>query len=214
MNAFQRKPDMVIDDLKTLQVISHPLRSQLLDHFGAEPQTVKQVATKMGLAANKLYYHVNLLEQHGLLSVVETRTVGNMIEKLYNTAAERFELDADLFSFSTHEGQERAEQFVVTSIDATRQDLLRSMEARHLQRARGGEVRPSQAMVTRCTSRLPEERADAFRQRLRALLEEFGEADVTDGAQEIGVPADGMPEANVETYALTVVFYVSFDFPE
>jgi DNA-binding IclR family transcriptional regulator len=208
MIPFKRKTHLIIDDLKTLQVLSHPLRSQLLDHFDAEPQTVKQVATRLGMTANKLYYHVNMLEEHGLLALVETRTVGNMLERLYQTAADRFEVDANLLSFRTHEGREQAEQFVVTSLDATRQDLLRSMEARRLRREQGEELPPTQAVVTRCVSRLSEERAEAFRQQLCALVEEFGNAD------EAGQGASDAELADLEQYALSVAYYASSGFPE
>jgi hypothetical protein len=207
MAQFQRKPHLIIDNLKTLQVVSHPLRAQLLDHFDVAPQTVKQVAHRMGMTANKLYYHVNMLEEHGLLALIKTRTVGNMLERLYQTAAERFEIAADLLSFSTHEGQERAEQVVVASLDATRQDLLRSMEARRLQREQGGELCPSQAVVGRVVSRLTQEQADAFRKRLCDLMEQFGQAD-------LGAKVLDDDSAAVETYALGVAYYASFDFPE
>jgi DNA-binding MarR family transcriptional regulator len=205
MAQFQRKPQMTIDNLKALQVLSHPLRAQLLDHFDAEPQTVKQVAARLGVTANKLYYHVKLLEEHGLLALVETRTVGNLLVKLYQTAAERFEVDQNLLSFSTHEGREQAEQLVVTSLDATRQDLLRSMEARRIRREQGEELRPTQATVSRVVSRLSEAQAAAFTQRLCALLQAFGDAD--QAGQEPG-------GAHLETYALSVAYYVSTGYPE
>jgi hypothetical protein len=208
MATFQRKPHLIIKDLKALQVLSHPLRSQLLDQFDAEPQTVKQVANRLGMTANKLYYHVNMLEEHGLLALVETRTVGNLLERLYQTAAERFEVDANLLSFRNDAGREQAEQFVVTSLDATRQDLLRSMEARRLRREQGEELRPTQAVVTRCVSRLSEERAEAFRQRLCALVEEFGNAD------EAGQGASDAERTDLEQYALSVAYYASSGFPE
>ena len=40
-----------------------------------------EYAGRLGLAPTRLYYHINLLEKHGLLVVDETRTVGNLIEK-------------------------------------------------------------------------------------------------------------------------------------
>jgi hypothetical protein len=208
MTPFQRKAHLIIDDLKTLQVLSHPLRSQLLDHFDAEPQTVKQVAARLGMTANKLYYHVNMLEAHGLLALVETRTVGNLLERRYQTAADRFEVDTNLLSFRSDAGREQAEQFVVTSLDATREDLLRSMEARRLRREQGEEVRPTQAVVTRCVSRLSEARAEAFRQRLCALVEEFGNAD------EAGQGGSDAELAGLEQYALSVAYYASSGYPE
>jgi len=206
MTSFQRKPHLIIDDLKTLQVLSHPLRAQLLDQFDAVPQTVKQVADRLGMTANKLYYHVNLLEAHGLLAVAETRTVCNLIENRYQTAAERFEFDANMLSFSTQGEREQAEQAVVASLDATRQDLLRSMEARRARRERGEALRPRQIVVNRCISRLSEAQAEEFGQRLCALVQEFGDAD------EAGTP--GGDEEGVDNYALTVAYYASFGFPE
>lgn len=194
-----------------VQIMAHPLRSQILELFGDDPLTVKQVADRLGMTANRLYYHVNLLEEHGLLRVVETRTVGNLIEKLYRTAAERFEIDANLLAFSTVAGQENAEQLVVSTLDATRQDLLRSIEARQLQRLEGRELKPRQAIVSRCLSRLSDARAEAFRQRLSALMEEFGAAD--EGPPTDDAPASG-GEGEVQPYALTIAYYMTAGYPE
>ena len=169
--------------------------------------TVKQVADRLGLTSNKLYYHVKLLEQHGLLRMVETRTVGNMIEKLYRTVAERFKIDANLLSFSTSAGQEDMEQLIVSALDATREDVLRSMEVRRMQRLRGDKLKPRQAIVTRSLSRLSDARAEDFRKRLCALLEEFGQ---TDKEPSLG---DGTG-SDVQTYALAVAFYATRRFPE
>jgi len=211
MDEFQPVKHLVIDDLKTVQIMADPLRSQILELFGEEPLTVKQVADRLGLAPNRLYYHVNLLEQHGLLRVVETRMVGNMVEKLYHTAAERFEIKADLLSFSTAAGQKDAEQLVLSSLDATREDLLRSMEARRLRRLQGDELEPRQATVTRCLSRLSDAQATDLLARLDALIEEFGQA----GKEpSLGGGPESGEQSNTQTYALTVAFYPTWSFPE
>jgi DNA-binding transcriptional ArsR family regulator len=211
MDEFQPVKHLVIDDLKTVQIMADPLRSQVLELFGEEPLTVKQVADKLGLAPNRLYYHVNLLEQHGLLRVVETRMVGNMVEKLYHTAAERFEIKADLLSFSTAAGQKDAEQLVLSSLDATREDLLRSMEARRLRRLQGDELEPRQATVTRCLSRLSDAQATDLVARLDALIEEFAQA----GKEpSLGGGQEGGEQSNTQTYALAVAFYPTWSFPE
>jgi DNA-binding transcriptional ArsR family regulator len=205
VNEFQPKKSIVIEDLKTLQILAHPLRTQILDMFYGQALTVKQVADRLGLTSNKLYYHVNLLEQHGLLCVVETRTVGNMIEKLYRTVAERFQIDADLLSFSNSPDQEGAGQLVVSALDATREDILRSIEVRRMQRLKGNELKPRPAIVARSLSRLSDALAEDFRKRLCALIEEFGQAG---GGTESGA------ERDAQTYALTVAFYETWRFPE
>jgi DNA-binding transcriptional ArsR family regulator len=211
MDEFQPVKHLVIDDLKTVQIMADPLRSQILELFGEEPLTVKQVADRLGLAPNRLYYHVNLLEQHGLLRVVETRMVGNMVEKLYHTAAERFEIKADLLSFSTAAGQKDAEQLVLSSLDATREDLLRSMEARRLRRLQGDELEPRQATVTRCLSRLSDAQATDLLARLDALIEEFAQAGKEPSP---GGGREGGEQSNTQTYALAVAFYPTWSFPE
>ena len=216
MDEFKPVERIVIDDLRTLRVLSHPLRSQILEMFGNEPLTVKQVADRLGLTSNKLYYHVNMLEGHGLLRIVETRTVGNMIEKLYRTAADRFDVDADLLSFSTSAGRDSGEQCIVSILDATREDLLRSIEARRLLRAQGHQLEPRESILQRCLSRLPKARADEFQQRLCALVEEFGQADVDVARSEGSSAGDAAAgaENDVQTYALAVVFYATSSFPE
>jgi DNA-binding transcriptional ArsR family regulator len=211
VSDFQSMKRIVIDDLKTLQIMADPLRSQILEMFGEEPLTVKQVANRLGLTPNKLYYHVNLLEQHGLLRIVETRTVGNMIERLYRTVADRFEIRADLLSFTTSAGEGGVEQVVVSCLDATREDLLRSMEARRLRRLQGDELKPREAIINRCVSRLSDARAADFQTRLCALVEEFGEADEEPSS---GESTGGSGEGDAQAYALTVAFYATSSFPE
>ena len=71
MDEFQPNSHFLITDLETLRVLTHSLRAQLLDQFGEGAMTVKQVAGRMGLVPNKLYYHVNMLEEHGLIRVVQ-----------------------------------------------------------------------------------------------------------------------------------------------
>lgn len=203
MDEFRPDPHFLIADLETLKVIAHSLRAQLLDQFGEAPMTVKQVAGRMGLSPNKLYYHVNMLEEHGLIRVVETRTVGNMLEKVYRNVADRYDIDHELLSFRSHDGQENVTQVMTSTLDATREELLRSLEVRRYELDHGAEPHPRAAMVTRCTSRIPEERVAAFKKQLKALLEEFGNADV-----------DPAEDETVQGYALTVAFYPTFSFPD
>ena len=73
---FQPAPVITISDLDTLKVVSDPFRVQILEVLVHEPQTVNQVAEKMGLAPSKLYYHFNMLEKHGLIQVVDTTLHG------------------------------------------------------------------------------------------------------------------------------------------
>ncbi len=197
---FTPQGEFVIQDLETLKVVADPLRTQVVELLVADALTVRQVAERLGLASSKLYYHFGLLEKHGLIRVVSTRLVANVQEKLYRAAAVDYDVDKRLLAFSTPEGQENITTLVRTTIDATREDLLRSFQARAFALEQGAAApQPRPVIISRLMSRLSAERADAFRERLHALLREFGAADAGAGAQ---------------SFALTIAFYPSFYCPD
>jgi DNA-binding transcriptional ArsR family regulator len=192
----------LIQDRETLKVMADPLRSQILEILLSTPQTTKQVAGKLGLAASKLYYHFNLLEKHGLIEVVEVRRIANLEEKHYRAVAARFELAPGLVATNTEEGKAVANEMMTSIIDTTRDDILRSLQARYFQLEQGAAEHPRRVVINRLVSRLTESQVAAFQERLCAMLEEFEAADC---------PA-GTPETF--PYAFTAVLYPSFYFEE
>jgi len=184
-----------INNLETLRALSDPLRMQIVELL-SEKMTVKQVAEKLGLAPSKLYYHFNTLEKLGLIEVAETHMVANMVEKVYSSNADMVDVDPSLFSFSK-EGENESLNLVVSStIDATRDDLIRSLQARQFQLEQGAEEQPRRVIINRLISRVPEKRVAEFQDRLVTLLKEF--EDENDTASDL------------QPYALTVAFYPSF----
>jgi DNA-binding transcriptional ArsR family regulator len=194
------KKTFVIKDMETLRVIADPLRPQILELLVHDAQTVKQVAEKLGLAPGKLYYHFSLLEKHGLIEVAETRQVANMIEKLYRATASEIDLEPSLLSFSTDQGKESIHTLLTSALDSTREDLQRSLQARAYNLERGAKPQPRKAFVKRGLSRIPDEVADEFSERLLALIDEF---ESLDDAKRIEGEA-------LQSYALTVAFYPSY----
>jgi DNA-binding transcriptional ArsR family regulator len=204
MNEFKPSGQLVIEDLETLKIIADPLRFQILEQLALAPLTVKQVAERLGLSVRKLYYHVNLLEGHGLVQVVETRTIANIIEKVYRAAADNLEVAPSLLNFGTDEGQENVRSMMIATIDALRADLLRSLEARRFAPSQGEPgQRRHRGIVWRDVSRLSQAQAQAFLARFQALMDEFDEADV-----------DALEDGEAQTYALSIAFYPSVSFPE
>ena len=202
MEDFEPLETFEIDDLETLRVISDPLRTQIYETLIPEALAVNQIAEKLGLSATKLYYHVNLLEKYGLIQVVKTNTIGNLIEKYYRAVASNLEVASKLFSFSSDEGKENISAMVKSALDPTREDLLRSLEARAAALEQGAEERIRQVILTRLTSKISEEKAEEFQERLKALLKEFDDANI-----ETAERAEALQD-----YALMVTFYPSFYF--
>lgn len=98
MSASGPLPQQTIRDLATLRVATHPLRQQILATLNGPARPVREVAAELGLDPHRLYYHVHLLENHGLVRVVDSRVVSGIIEKRYQVTAHDFVVDTELLS--------------------------------------------------------------------------------------------------------------------
>jgi len=76
----------VIEDAAAAAVSLDPVRARMLAEL-AEPQTATTLARRLGLARQKVNYHVKALEQHGLVELVEERRTGNMTERVVRATA-------------------------------------------------------------------------------------------------------------------------------
>ena len=185
-HPLDRKTLFIVEDLETLRILTDPLRMQILEILDLEPQTVNQVADKLGLSGSRLYYHFNLLESHGLIQVVRTRMVNNLLEKYYWVTAEDIDIDKTLLNFSSESGQENIAQVIVSSIENTRDDILRSLQARKMHLDQGAKPNPREMMITSAKKRLKDADYKAFTQRLNALMEAFNALPEVDGAEDEG----------------------------
>ncbi len=71
----------VIDDPATAMVAMEPMRSRLLSELAA-PASAATLATRVGLARQKVNYHLHTLEAHGLVRLAEERRWGGLTERL------------------------------------------------------------------------------------------------------------------------------------
>ena len=124
---FQPADEFVIEDLETLKVLTDPLRIQLIEHM-AVPRTVKQMAKELAVAPTKLYYHINMLEERGLIKVTSTRIVSGIIEKQYQIAALRFRLSKDLVSVAGSDSGDTLTSMLDSIFDATKSDIQLSVK--------------------------------------------------------------------------------------
>jgi predicted transcriptional regulator len=94
-----------ITTMEQLKALTDPLRQELLDRFSNEPMTTKQVADLLGQKPHKLYHHVDVLEQAGLIRLVRTQQNRGTVEKYYEAVARRFTVDHKLLSASSQADQ-------------------------------------------------------------------------------------------------------------
>jgi DNA-binding transcriptional ArsR family regulator len=181
-----------INDLDTLRVVVDPLRLQILDALTDEPLNVKQIAEKLGAKPTRLYYHVNALEDAGLVQVVETRMKKNMVERYYLAVARDFRVDSGLLQTRT-EGPSGADPAVLSAVlQATSNDVELAVNSGMLSAADLDTQTSSRTLFNRDAYRFRSSQIPHLIDRLNLLLAEFSQAEVVHGE---------------ETYVLTIAFF-------
>ncbi|MEV4110395.1 helix-turn-helix domain-containing protein [Nonomuraea sp. NPDC049695] len=79
----------VIEDAAAAEASLDPMRSKLLAAL-VEPGSATSLAAKVGLARQKVNYHLRTLERHGLVELVEERRKGNVTERVMQASAASF----------------------------------------------------------------------------------------------------------------------------
>ncbi len=198
MEEFKPAPVMMVEDLETLKILADPMRNQILEILAPGKLTINQMAKKLGLSPSKLYYHINLLEKYGLIKEVDSIVKANIIEKVYWVSAYECKMDHNLCNFSTPEGQESMMTVMVTPIDSTREDMMRSLEARATALNQGAKEHPRDVVIYRELRKMSDQAADEFTKRIKEVLDDF------EDYEEHGESED------IHVRALTVAFYPSF----
>lgn len=194
-----RKHLFLVSDMETLRILTDPLRMQIFQVLSPEPQTVSQVAEQLGLSSSRLYYHFNLLEEHGLINVVQTRMVNNMIEKLYWTVAENIEIDKALLEFSPEKVKENLFGLITSSLEMTRSNMIRSLEALSLDVDDGVEPVSREIFIQTIRKRLKDDIYQEFLDEFKTLLNTFSE-----------LPEETEIGEDVNDYSLACYLYPNF----
>jgi len=87
-----------IDDVATLKALAEPLRMRVLMILDEGDLTVKEMAARLGVPPTRLYYHVKILEDFGLVRVASTRMVSGIEERRYATTAKSWGVSDSLLS--------------------------------------------------------------------------------------------------------------------
>jgi DNA-binding transcriptional ArsR family regulator len=172
LGDFEPAQTILVSDLETLKVVSDTLRSRILDLLRAEPRTVKQLASTLALSPKKLYYHINLMEQHGLIRVVNTRFVSGIREKTYRATAYLFLFDNEVFAASKTDEQ-GLPLGTALLFETTKNQLAQSVADKLVDLA--DDAPPMRRLLVNWNmQRLTPAQAEAFYAKFVALLEEFG----------------------------------------
>ncbi|HTC85093.1 MAG TPA: helix-turn-helix domain-containing protein [Candidatus Acidoferrum sp.] len=202
---FTPARELKVSDLETLRVLADPQRFRLVQVMSTRPGdqwTVKEMARAVGATPTKLYYHVNLLEEHGLIVVTGSRLVSGILEKRYQVAADQLSVDRKLFATGDAAANETMHTMLSTVLDTTREDIEASVKAgiASLHHEEGEDGREPIAL-SKGFDRLSRARAVEFRARLKALYLEFEESPSSEAGGSANDADERFP------YALMVAFY-------
>jgi len=93
-------PDaLLVSDVEQLRALADPLRIEILDVMGQHPirsWTAKELAARIGGSQTRLYRHLALLEERGLIRVASTRIVSGITERRYQVMALNYRMDRSL----------------------------------------------------------------------------------------------------------------------
>lgn len=161
-------PSAAIESLEALAVLSDSQRHRVVTLLMEEPLTAKEIAARLRLGRTRLYYHLDLLERHGLIRVSDTRVVSGIVERTYRAVARTFRVDRKLLSSQASELQITGAQAAI--VDAVAHDL----RARLLP---GTPAPADDVLVSRAFLQLNDTRRAQLRERLSALLDEYRRPD-------------------------------------
>ncbi len=117
-----------VANLETLKLLSDGLRTRIIDLVRAQPRTVKELAEMLNLSPKKLYYHINLLEEHQLIRIVSTRIVSGIIEKTYRATAYLFLFDHLPFKSSQADAAQQQTEATIALFNTTRNQFVQSVD--------------------------------------------------------------------------------------
>ncbi|MEZ4727997.1 MAG: helix-turn-helix domain-containing protein [Caldilineaceae bacterium] len=186
-------PEQWLRDVETIKVFADPLRLKII-RLMAQPTTVKAVAEALDLAPAKLYYHVNLLQKHGLIQVVDHNLETGIVEKVYQVTAHQFKLVNPLIA-GPEFPEEAADAIFSDMFQAATEGFQRALARRD----KSEGTPPRHPFFSQKAVRLTDAQLSLVHSRLDALMKE-----VTALAQENSARDE-------PAYELTVVFYQKVD---
>lgn len=109
-------------------VLLKPMRMQILDAL-REPGSASTVARQLGMARQKVNYHLRELEKAGFLEEVEERRAGNCIERIVRAKATHYLIDPEVLGSLGADPDAIQDRFSSTYLVALAAQAIRDLGA-------------------------------------------------------------------------------------
>jgi len=185
MDPAEILDELTIDDPETLKVLGDPLRLQILEQMlraneAGELVTAKRLAERLDVPQTKLYYHLNLLEERGLIVVAETGLVSGIVEKRYRVRARRLRAEVGIHSMGIGGAADALEAVLapLTSVlDRARRVTMETAQAKLEAADHALDDMDDELQILQTTLEMTSAQADAFSQKLEALVNQYRHGD-------------------------------------
>jgi len=180
--------EMWVNDVETIKVMADSRRLEILRML-QEPTTVKAISTEIDISPSKLYYHINLLEKHNFIRIVDHNIESGIVEKIYQVTARQFKIVNPLVRSDLPD--DAAEALFTSLLSETQRDFRQA----YVTRNKDEQVPPRHPFLSKKEFRLTDAQLTALHTKFVALIEEVTAL----GEQNSG---SGDP-----LYDLTLVFF-------
>ena len=158
----------VIEDAGAAAVALDPLRARLLAEL-VEPGSAATLAARVGIARQKVNYHVKALESHGLLEVAEERKRGGITERVMQATAAAYIVSPAALGDSAADPDQAPDRLSARYLIALAGRVVREVGDLTRRATAAGKRLPTLAIDTEIRFRSAEDRA-AFADELTAAV--------------------------------------------
>jgi len=171
----------IVHNVETLKALADPARLAILELLMGDytrTWTAKELAGAIEMPPKKIYYHLGLLEQQGLLEVRTTQIVNGIIEKHYGAGQESITFQrggnlADPVAVAAPAGSpEQMGRVVTTLFDEVHTHILADLHSGAAVMSRDAPD-DKRMVVSYTTAGMAPRQAGEFRDALLAVIERF-----------------------------------------
>ena len=161
----------MIEDPAAAAVALDPVRARLLAEL-AQPSSAATLAARVGLARQKVNYHVKALEAHGLVELANERKRGGITERILRATASSYVVSPAALGEAAVDPAQAADHMSARYLVALAGRLVREVGSLSRRATAAGKRLPTFSIDTEIRFNSPEDRA-AFADELTAAVAEL-----------------------------------------
>jgi DNA-binding transcriptional ArsR family regulator len=158
----------VIEDPAAAAVALDPVRSRLLAEL-VEPGSAATIAARVGIARQKVNYHLHALEAHGLVELAEERKRGGITERVLRATAATYVVSPAALAENAVDPGQAADHLSARYLVALAGRIVREVGSLARRAGAAGKRLPTMSIDTEVRFRSAEDRA-AFADELTAAV--------------------------------------------